>query len=102
MFQETLSLWLLTLSIVFDDVRVFSYSFVSVISIVETILVLFSPSLAGISSVPIEILCTFKSLMNRLLVISATSTAVVITRPRAFKVTYLAFDDDRLVMTART
>jgi len=34
----------------------FSYSFVSVISIVETIRALFSPSLDGISSVPIAIL----------------------------------------------
>jgi len=52
--------------------------FVIVISIVETILDLFSPSLGGISAVPIAILVTFKSLINRLWVISATSTAVVI------------------------
>jgi len=80
----------------------FSYSFVSVISIVETILALFSPSLAGISSVPIAILLTFKSLMNRLLVISTVSTAVEIARPRAFKVISLALGADRLVMIART
>ena len=72
------------------------------ISIVETILALFSPSLVGISSVPMEILLTFKSLMKRLLVISAVSTAVVIARPRAFKVISLALDDVRLVMIART
>jgi len=78
------------------------YFFASVISIVETILDLFSPSLAGISSVPMEMLLTFKSLMKRLLVISATSTAVVIARPRAFKVISLALDADRLVMIART
>ena len=80
----------------------FHYSLVSVISIVETILALFSPSLAGISSVPIAILLTFKSFMKRLLVISAVSTAVVIARPRAFKVISLALGADRLVMIART
>ena len=78
------------------------YSLASVISIVETILALFSPSLAGISSVPNAILFTFKSFMKRLLVISATSTAVEIARPRAFKVISLALDADRPVMTART
>jgi len=80
----------------------FSYSFVSVISIVETIRVLFSPSLGGISSVPIAILLTFRSFRKRLLVISATSTAVVIACPRAFKITSLALLADSLVITART
>ena len=74
----------------------------SVISIVETIRALFSPSLGGISSVPIAILLTFRSFRKRLLVISATSTAVVIARPRAFRVISFALDDDRLVMIART
>ena len=78
------------------------YSFVKVISIVETILDLSSPSLGGISSVPMEILLTFRSLRNRLLVISATSTAVVIACPRAFSVISFALDDDRLVMIAKT
>ena len=72
------------------------------ISIVETILALFSPSLVGISSVPMEILLTFKSLTKRFLVISAASTAVVIACPRAFKVISLASDPEKLVMTANT
>ena len=62
------------------------YALDRVISIVETILDLFSPSLGGISAVPIEILLTLMSLMKRLLVISATSTAVVIACPRALRV----------------
>jgi len=74
----------------------------SVISIVETILGLPSPSLGGISSVPMEILPIFSSLRNLRLVISATSTAVVIACPRAFKVISLALDPEKLVMTANT
>jgi hypothetical protein len=80
----------------------YSYSFVSTISIVETILDLFSPSLAGISSVPIAILLTFRSFKNRFLVISAASTAVVIACPLAFKVISLALFADRPVIIART
>jgi hypothetical protein len=75
---------------------------VNVISIVETILGLFWPSLGGISSVPIEILPIFRSFRKRLLAISATSTAVVIAWPRALSVISLALLDDRLVMIART
>jgi hypothetical protein len=63
--------------------RKFSYSFVSVISIVETIRALFSPSLDGISSVPIAILLIFRSFRKRLLFISVASTAVVIACPPA-------------------
>ena len=80
----------------------FSYTFVSTISIVETILDLFSPSLAGISSVPIAILFTFRSFRKRFLVISAASTAVVIACPLAFKVISLALLADRPVIIART
>src|SRR4030065_1260840 len=63
------------------------YSFERVISIVETILDLLSPSLGGISAVPIAMLVTFTSFMKRFRVISATSTAVVIAWPLAFRVT---------------
>jgi hypothetical protein len=62
-----------------------------VISIVETILDLFSPSLGGISAVPMAMVLTLSSLMKRLLVISATSTAVVIAWPRAFRVISFVF-----------
>ena len=55
-----------------------AYGFESVISIVETILDLVSPSRGGISAVPMAMLFTLSSFMNRLRVISATSTAVVI------------------------
>lgn len=81
---------------------VFVYSFFNVISIVETMCAVFSPSLGGISSVPILIFDTLRSFRNRLRVISATSTAVVIARPRAFSVASLALLADRLVMTAKT
>jgi len=54
------------------------YGFDSVISIVETILGRVSPSRGGISAVPMAMVVTFRSFRNRLLVISATSTAVVI------------------------
>ena len=80
----------------------FSYGFARTISIVETILELFSPSLGGISSVPMAILLIVKSFRKRFLVISATSTAVVIACPRAFKVISLALDAERLVIIART
>ena len=76
--------------------------FVRIISIVETILDLFSPSLAGISSVPIAILFTFKFFRKRFLVISAASTAVVIDFPLAFKVISLASLADKPVIIAIT
>jgi len=82
--------------------RCIIYSFANVISIVETMRALFWPSLGGISSVPIAILLIFRSFKKRLLVISATSTAVVIARPRAFRVISLALEPDRLVMMAKT
>lgn len=80
----------------------FSYAFERVISMVETIRDLFSPSLAGSSSVPIVILLTVRSFRNRLLVISAASTAVVIERPLAFNVSSEALFADRPVIIART
>ena len=66
------------------------FYFLRVISIVETILDLVSPSRGGISAVPMAILVTFRSFTNLLRAISATSTAVVIAWPRAFKV--ISFD----------
>ncbi len=78
-----------------------SYSLLRVISIVETILDLFSPSLGGISAVPIPIFVTLRSLMKRFLVISATSTVVVIACPRAFRVTSFWLLENA-VMMART
>src|SRR3989304_10543572 len=80
----------------------YSYSFVSIISIVETIRALVSPSLGGISCVPIAILLTFRSFRKRFLVISAASTAVVIACPLAFTVISLALLADRPVIIART
>lgn len=87
---------------VFSIFVVQSYFLVRVISIVETILDLVSPSRGGISAVPIVILLTLRSLMNLFLVISATSTAVVMAWPLAFKVISLRFPAERLVMIART
>jgi len=78
------------------------YPFVSVISIVETILALLSPSLGGISAVPMDILLICMSFKKRLLAISAASTAVVIARPLAFKVISLALLAEKLVMIAKT
>ena len=78
------------------------YAFESVISIVETILDLFSPSLGGISAVPMAILLTFKSFKKRLRVISATSTAVVIACPLAFSVISLGLPWEKAVMIAST
>jgi len=72
------------------------------ISIVETILVLLSPSLGGISSVPMVILPMLRSLMNLCLVISTASTAVFIACPLAFKVTSLVVDALKLVMIPNT
>jgi hypothetical protein len=69
---------------------------------VETIRDLFSPSLAGSSSVPIAILLTVRSFRNSLLVISAASTAVVIARPLAFNVSSEVLFADRPVIIART
>ena len=80
----------------------FSYSRVSVISMVETIRALVSPSLGGISCVPIAILLTFRSFRKRFLVISAASTAVVIAWPLAFKVIAFSLLADRPVIIART
>jgi hypothetical protein len=74
----------------------------SVISIVEIILALLSPSLGGISSVPIVILATVRSFRNLCLAISAASTAVLIDRPLAFKVTSFALDPVKLVMIPNT
>ena len=79
--------------------RLFLDHRVKVISIVETFFVL--PSSRGISSVPMVILL-FSSFINLRLVISATSTAVVIDRPLAFKVTSLVSDEWKLVITANT
>jgi hypothetical protein len=78
------------------------YAFVRVISMVETIRDRFSPSLAGSSSVPIVTLFMVRFFMKRLLVISAASTAVVIARPLAFKVSSVALSADRPVIIART
>ena len=72
------------------------------ISIVETILDLLSPSLGGISAVPIAMLFTFRSFMNLFLVISATSTAVVIAWPLAFSVISLFVPEENAVMIAKT
>jgi hypothetical protein len=80
----------------------FAYAFVRVISIVETIRDLFSPSLAGSSSVPIATLLMVRSFRKRRLVISAASTAVVIARPLAFKTISVALFADRPVMMAST
>ena len=68
----------------------------------ETILDLFSPSRGGISAVPIAILLIFKSFMNRFLAISATSTAVVMAWPLAFRVISFRLFEERLVIMART
>ncbi len=74
----------------------------NVISIVEIIRVRFSPSLGGISSVPMVILSTLRSFRNLFLAISAASTAVFMDCPLAFKVTSLAFDPLKLVMIPST
>ena len=78
------------------------YAFERVISIVETILDLVSPSLGGISAVPIPILVTLNSFMKRFLVISAVSTAVVIALPLAFNVTSVFSPEENAVMIAST
>jgi hypothetical protein len=57
-----------------------------VISIVETMRLFVSPSRGGISAVPMAIFVTLRSFTKRFRAISATSTAVVIAWPRAFKV----------------
>jgi len=79
-----------------------TYPFVSTISIVETIRGLVSPSLGGISSVPIAIFFTLRSFRKRFLVISAASTAVVIACPLAFKVNASASFDEKPVIIAIT
>ena len=79
-----------------------AYSFERLISIVETILDLFSPSRGGISAVPMTILLTFRSFKKRLRVISATSTAVVIACPLAFSVISFAVPEEKAVIIAST
>jgi len=69
---------------------------------VEIFLALLSPSLGGISSVPIVILSIFSSFMNLCLVISATSMAVEMACPLAFNTTSLVLDTLKLVITAKT
>ncbi len=71
------------------------------ISIVETFLG-FPPSRGVICSVPIEILWTLASLKNLLRMISATSTAVLMARPRAFRITSFVSAKLKAVMTAIT
>ena len=78
------------------------YGFVIAISIVETILDFVSPSRGGISAVPMAMLVTFNSFMNRLRVISATSTAVVMACPRAFNVIIFEVPAENAVMIAST
>ena len=75
-------------------------AFLRLISIVETARV--PPPSWGKSSVPMTIPLMLSCFMNRRLVISATSTAVVIERPLAFRVTISAVGELKLVMTART
>ena len=82
---------------VFDS-RVY---FLRHISIVETFLGL-PPSFGVISSVPMAMVWTLASLKNRLRTISATSTAVLIARPRAFNVTSDVSPMLKPVMTAMT
>ena len=78
------------------------FSPVRVISIVDMFLFLFSPSLVGISSVPMLIRLTLSCFINLCLTISAASTAVFIARPLAFSVTSFAFDQVKPVMIPRT
>jgi hypothetical protein len=78
------------------------YGFDRAISIVETIRDFVSPSRGGISAVPMAMLVTLSSLMKRLRVISATSTAVVIACPRAFRVIIFAVPEENAVMMAST
>ena len=80
----------------------YGYYLDRVISIVETILDLFSPSRGGISAVPIAIFVTLRSLIKRLRVISATSTAVVIAWPLAFRVISFWAPLENAVIMART
>lgn len=71
------------------------------ISIVDTFLG-FPPSCGVISSVPIPIECILESLKNRFRVISATSTAVLMARPRAFRTTSSVSRILKAVITAMT
>ena len=75
---------------------------VKVISIVEAILALPSPSLGGISWVPMVILPMLSSFMSLRLVISTVSMAVVVACPFAFGVTFLFLDPLKLVVTPNT
>ena len=75
-------------------------AFLRPISIVETARV--PPPSCARSSVPMTIPSMLSCFMNRRLVISATSTAVVIERPLAFRVTVWVVGELKLVMTART
>ena len=68
-------------------VGVVGYVRFRVISIDEIFLELVSPSLGGISSVPIAILSAVISFTNLRLAISTESTAVVMACPRAFTIT---------------
>ena len=72
-----------------------------VISFIETFLGLFSPSLGGISSVPMVILPMLRSFMNLCLAISTASTAVDIACPLAFTVISLVFDPLKPVIIAK-
>jgi len=83
------------------EIKLPIYGFVRVISIVETILDLFSPSRGGISTVPIDTFDTLRSFRKRLLAISAQSTAVVIACPRALRVISF-WDPENAVMMAST
>ena len=73
-----------------------------VISIVETFLELLSPSLGGISSVPMVTVSTIISFTNLRRAISTASTAVVMDRPLAFTVASFASDPLKAVTIANT
>ena len=73
-----------------------------VISIDEMFLELVSPSLGGISSVPMVTLSTFVSFTNLRLAISTASTAVVMDRPLAFTVISFTSDPLKAVTMANT
>ena len=77
------------------------YCFLRLISIVETFRGL-PPSRGVICSVPMEMACTFASLKNRLRMISATSTVVLMARPRAFRMTLFVSAKLKAVIAAMT
>jgi hypothetical protein len=78
-----------------------SYGITKVTSIIETFRGLVSPSLGGISSVPMVILPMLRSFMNLCLVISTASTAVDIACPLAFKVISLVLEPLKPVIIAK-